>query len=327
MPRSASSPMSPEPSAMLTLPFGAIGLSGGWLTADMCYMPGSEVRWLLGIVTPLSAATLGAFLSARIGGRSGEALRLGAQADERIRSWSRQDPLVAGLLVLGAIVLAGMANGALIGMMLLPPVGAILGAICGAIWALPFIPALGLVLRAASRVGRARAGSIVAASDRRAVWTATATVIAVAGLAGRASYPHTVAPDLILAAAGISCVVLAAMFVADAAALTRVLKMPPAELAAEEAGAAMGLTAEELAARGSADHGAGRRHAREIDLGLGDELRVEVVSPTHAYRGVQQIARMVRGDRERAAAALRAGMIRAGMALAASAALWGLRWE
>jgi hypothetical protein len=316
--------MSDDSPAKLALPFGAIGFVGGWLTADMFGLRGDEIRWLLGIVTPISAAVLGACLTARIGGGRGEAARFSAEAGGRAGSWTRQPPLVASLLVLGAIVLAGIANGATIGMVLLPPVGAIVGAIYGAMCALPFIPALGLVLLAANRVGRARAGSIVAASDRRAVWTATATAIAVAGLAGRALFSRTVAPDLVLVAAGISCAVLAAMFVADGVALTRVRTMPPAELAADEVGAPLGLTAEELAARGSAGLDAGRRE--EIDLGLGDEVRVEVVTPTHAYRGVQRIARVVRGDREGAAAALRAGMMRAGVALAASAVLWGLRW-
>ncbi len=224
---------------------------------------------------------------------------------------------MVGMLALWAIVVAGVVNGMTIGLVA-GPAGMIVGAAFGAVFALPFVPALAVVLIAANRVGRARAGSVVALSDRRAVWAATAAVIAVALQLG-SGLPGEAAPDLERLVAAMGFAVVAGLCMVDAVVMARVLKLPRersgagdevAERIAAEIEATGAMAAGEDGERAERCAGRGKGTGERIDLGLGDEVQVEVVRPTHAYRGAQQIARVVRGDRERAAAALRAGLMR-----------------
>ncbi|WP_437899200.1 hypothetical protein [Sorangium sp. So ce124] len=334
--------MSPDAPVSLVLPCGAIGLVGGWLTADVLEMDELVPRFLLAGVTPIVAALLGHYLTPRIGGVRGDgAMALGAgeaPVDGALwvdapGKWTRRGPFMAGMLALWAIVVAGVVNGMTIGLVA-GPAGMIIGAAFGAVFALPFVPALAVVLSAANRVGRARAGSIVALSDRRAVWAATAAVTAVALQLG-SGLPGAAAPDLERLVAAMGFAVVAGLCMVDAVAMARVLKLPrersgagdevAERIAAEiEAGA---TEAGEDGGAGSAARAGGKGMGERIDLGLGDEVQVEVVKPTHAYRGAQQIARVVRGDRERAVAALRAGLMRGATALAIGAALWGEVWR
>jgi len=66
--------------------------------------------------------------------------------------------------------------------------------------------------------------------------------------------------------------------------------------------------------------------AEVVDLGLGDEVWVDAAPAAHAYRGARRVRRVVRGSRERAAAALRGAMAWAALALAAGAVLWARPW-
>ena len=149
----------------LAAPFGAIGLAGGWMTADFfragTFGIDAGFRPLLVVLTPMVAASLGLVVTGR-----GE------------DSWARAASLVAG-----TVVAAGTFCGALVGFMLWPPQGLIEGAGNGLLCALAFLPAFWMVLAAARAVGRARPGSLVDASDRRGVWLATATAIALGDLA------------------------------------------------------------------------------------------------------------------------------------------------
>ncbi|WP_437993240.1 hypothetical protein [Sorangium sp. So ce145] len=334
--------MSPDAPVPLVFPCGAIGLVGGWITADVLEMDELVPRFLLAGVTPIVAALLGHYLTSRIGGVWGDgSMAFGAgdaPADglpwvDAPGKWTRRGPFVAGVLALWAIVVAGVVNGMTIGLVA-GPAGMIVGAAFGAVFALPFVPALAVVLIAANRVGRARAGSIVARSDRRAVWAATAAVIAVALQLG-SGLPEAAAPDLGRLVAAMGFAVVAGLCALDALEIARVLKLPrersgagdevAERIAAEiEAGAA---GAEDDGGAGSAARAGGKGTGERIDLGLGDEVHVEVVRPTHAYRGAQQIARVVRGNRERTVAALRAGLMRGAGALVVGAALWGEVWK
>ncbi|KYF87815.1 hypothetical protein BE20_25050 [Sorangium cellulosum] len=308
----------------LVLPFGAMGLVGGWLTADSFHLPDRSVHYLLAGVTPVVAGLLGHYMTSRIGGvGSAGAAAPGAVAGWADRPggasgpgrWTRRGPIVASLLSLWAIVVAGVVNGMSVGLVL-GPAGMLVGAPFGAVFSLPFVPALAVVLLAANRVGRARAGSVVAQADRRAVWSATAAVIAAAALAAPALFGRPAVPEVGRAVAAVGLGVVGALFVVDAVALAKVLTLPlpPRLIGAEEA--------REGGAGITGIMGTGER----VDLGFGDEVRVEVVQPTHAYRGAPQIARVVRGNRERAVGALRAGLARGGIALAIGAALWGGPW-
>ncbi|MGK3991553.1 hypothetical protein WME99_51365 [Sorangium sp. So ce136] len=348
MPRSTSESMSPDAPVSLVVPFGAIGLVGGWLTADSFHLADEAPRYLLAGVTPVVAALLGSYLTRRIGGvgagsapvmsSAGAGRGDGAAWMDGPGRWTRQGPIAASLLALWAIGVAGVVNGMTIGL-LLGPAGMIIGAAFGAVFSLPFVPALAAVLLAANRVGRARAGSIVAAADRRAVWAATSMVIALAVLTARALFGAPLAPELGRAVAAMGLATVGVLFVVDAVALARVLTLSRGPMAAGEGGEAGELEVEaeardETGELGEGETGRGRSAARggrgmgeRIDLGLGEEVQVEVVRPTHAYRGTRQIARVVRGNRERAAAVLRAALARGGIALAIGAALWGEPWK
>ncbi|MGK3965278.1 hypothetical protein WMF38_14005 [Sorangium sp. So ce118] len=348
MPRSTSESMSPDAPVSLVVPFGAIGLVGGWLTADSFHLADEAPRYLLAGVTPVVAALLGSYLTGRIGGvgagsaaatsSAGAGWGDGAAWMDGPGRWTRRGPIAASLLALWAIGVAGVVNGMTIGL-LLGPAGMIIGAAFGAVCALPFVPALAAVLLAANRVGRARAGSIVARADRRAVWAATSMVIALAVLTARALFGAPLAPELGRAVAAMGLATVGALFVVDAVALARVLTLPRGPLAAGEGDEAGELEVEaeardEAGELGEGGTGGGRSAARggrgmgeRIDLGVGEEVQVEVVRPTHAYRGTRQIARVVQGNRERAAAVLRAALARGGIALAVGAALWGEPWK
>ncbi|WP_437838091.1 hypothetical protein [Sorangium sp. So ce1153] len=349
MPRSTSESMSPDAPVSLVVPFGAIGLVGGWLTADSFHIADNAPRYLLAAVTPVVAALLGSYLTRRIGGvgagsaavtsSAGAGWGDGAAWMDGPGRWTRRGPLMASLLALWAIGVAGVVNGMTIGLVL-GPAGMIIGAAFGAVFSLPFVPALAAVLLAANRVGRARAGSIVAGADRRAVWAATSMVIALAVLMARAVFGAPLAPELGRAVAAMGLAAVGALFVVDAVALARVLTLPRGPMAAGEGGdfageveveekgeaGEPGEPGEEQAARGRSAARGGRGMGERIDLGLGDEVQVEVVRPNHAYRGTRQIARVVRGNRERAVAVLRAALARGGIALAIGAALWGEPW-
>ncbi|KYF78566.1 hypothetical protein BE17_36380 [Sorangium cellulosum] len=333
----------------LVVPFGAIGLVGGWLTADSFHLADEAPRYLLAAVTPVVAALLGSYMTRRIGGVGAGSAPVTPSAGARWGDgaawmdgpgrWTRRGPLMASLLALWAIGVAGVVNGMTIGL-LLGPAGMIIGAAFGAVFSLPFVPALAAVLLAANRVGRARAGSIVAGADRRAVWAATSMVIALAVLTGRALFGAPLAPELGRAVAAMGLATVGALFVVDAVALARVLTLPrgPMEAGAgddvageivEEKGEARepGEPGEGQAAGGRSAARGGRGMGERIDLGLGEEVQIEVVRPTHAYRGTRQIARMVRGNRERAVTVLRAALARGGIALAIGAALWREPWK
>ncbi|WP_437512327.1 hypothetical protein [Sorangium sp. So ce1099] len=348
MPRSTSESMSPDAPVSLVVPFGAVGLVGGWLTADSLYLADDAPRYLLAGVTPVVAALLGSYLTRRIGGvgaasaaatsSAGAGWGDGAAWMDGPGRWTRRGPIAASLLALWAIGVAGVVNGMTIGL-LLGPAGMIIGAAFGAVFSVPFVPALAAVLLAANRVGRARAGSIVARADRRAVWAATSMVIALGVLTARALFGAPLAPDLGRAVAAMGLATAGALFVVDAVALARVLTLPRGPIAAgegEEAGELeveveardeAGELGEGETGRGRSAARGGRRMGERIDLGVGEEVQVEVVRPTHAYRGTRQIARVVRGNRERAAAVLRAALARGGIALAVGAALWGEPWK
>ncbi|WP_437817461.1 hypothetical protein [Sorangium sp. So ce1078] len=322
--------MSPDAPVSLVLPFGAIGLVGGWLTADSFHLPDRSFHCLLAGVTPVVAGLLGHYLTGRIGGVGSDgaaASSAGAGWADGPGRWTRRGPIAASLLVLWAIVVAGVVNGMTVGLVL-GPAGMIIGAPFGAVFSLPFVPALAAVLLAANRVGRARAGSIVARADRRAVWSATAAVIAAAALMAPALFGKPAMPEVGRVVAALGIAVVGAVFMVDAVALAKMLALPRREMGA---GAMMEEMVEGEGEDGGARSGArgggrGAGMGETIDLGLGDDVQVEVVRPTHAYRGAPQIARVVRGSRERAAGALRAGLARGGIALAVGAALWGGPW-
>jgi hypothetical protein len=289
-PEPAAAP--PEPSAgapPLLGPFSLIGVAGGWLTADAFRLGDAGdrgLRWLLTLITPMTAAVLAAWLGGRAGRR----------------------PLAFGLSIAGGTMVAGALNGAVIGFAVAAPFGAAFGLVPGLLCALPFVPALLLVSFAARLVARARRGTVVHGADRRGPWVASFAAIAVASLVAipfAQRYPASLVPALAAFCATTLTVWLAGAFALDVVAWARVARL---------AGAAVRLR--------PAGPGAIRppRGARVVDLGLGDELAEEVIAPAAAYRGVERVVLTVRGAPTRARSALGWAVARSALAVAVSAA-------
>jgi hypothetical protein len=138
----------------LWLPFGALGVAGGWLTARTIGPGDAPVQAMLITFTPISCMLLGGFLQRRLS-----------------RFWFP--------IAFVSTVVAGVFNGAMIGMCLGGPVGIPFGGMFGAMYALPFLPATLAVSLAARRV-RAAEHTPVGRAQRRGVWAAVAFSVAAA---------------------------------------------------------------------------------------------------------------------------------------------------
>ena len=273
-------------------PFFAVGLVGGWLTAEVHQLGDAPaevaIRGLLTVVTPVVAAFLG--------------VRLSHEAPRSLVSSA------LGLCV--ATVLAGVVNGVIVGFFAAPPWGALIGAPWGFICSLPFVPVLAAIAIAARSVGRARFGSIVDRSDRRAVWTAACAAISVATLA---AVPHRSGgvPELVALLASAILMVLVAMDLVALQKLSRPVRLQGA-----------------LRRRGPLQQDELDRHV-VLDCGIGDAAYEEVAPAGTPYRSAEQVIRVHRGSRRLARAAMQAaalrGAISLGLATAATAAHLVLR--
>ncbi len=114
-----------------------------------------------------------------------------AVAGEVLRRWRRlHDPTLAReALVLWVAVISGLAGGAsggVVGLVTWGEAGFLRFAVGGAAVALAFVPSCLVVFDAVRRAGRARHGSLVAATNRR---TVTSTVFAGVAFAGATQVP------------------------------------------------------------------------------------------------------------------------------------------
>lgn len=137
----------------LALSFAGVGLAGGGLFGAT-WIPDGDANWLsvlLPIVTPITAGLLGLWLAPRLG-------------------WGMER--LVPRVVLGVAV-AGMLNGVFAGLPVLP-INLLLGPVMGLFCAIPFLPPLALVVAFARRATRARAGSVLAAARRRALYLVAA---------------------------------------------------------------------------------------------------------------------------------------------------------
>jgi hypothetical protein len=265
-------------------PFFAIGLAGGWLTAEVHQLGEAPaevaIRGLLTVVTPVVAAFLGA--------------RMSIEAPPR-------GPLTSAMTLCVATVLAGVVNGMIVGFFAAPPWGALIGAPWGFICALPFVPVLAAIMAAARNVGRARPESVVDRSDRRAIWTATSVSVALATLVAA---PHGSGGVPLLLAFSASCA-LVGLLSLDLLSLEKLSR--PLRLQGT------------LRTRGPiAEHELDR--VPVIDNGLGDVAYEELAPASSAYRSADQVLRIHRGSRQRARAALRSASLRGALALALATA-------
>lgn len=294
--------LDPPPSPMpgLALPFAVAGAAAGWLSAGFIANP--IVIWgESGLQAP--AAACGAFVFALMG--------------SAIRRWCRPaNPFapmdVSKVKLLLAVMAGGVATGGLTAALMVHYGGALReGLWLGLLFSIPFAPICGFVLDAARRAERARLGSLVAAADRREVWTillaciSVATLIAVpdwsAFAKGQGPAPF-VAVGMGLAAG----VASAALFAADRRATKA--------LAAATVGMETPSEPGELSLSTATD-------VPKVDLGLGDELFAKLSRSAAAYRTRDKAVAIVVGSPDQALAALRRAsrMNMLGIALATAA--------
>jgi hypothetical protein len=265
--------------ASLALPFAALGLAGGTLSAhvtvglDHLHSHGDGfIGALLMVLTPLTCAFLGEYLRGRV-----------------------KRAFVARTLL--ATVLAGALNGVGIGLFVGAGAGVLVGASCGFFFSLPFVPATLLIVGAGRSVGRAGVGSLVDTADRRGVWAATFAAIALGALV--ATFQRGGPPPLFLtsvALAGLLAIslldVIAAHRLRRLAALTEGMRLRqhvPMEITAG---------------------------AQAFDLGVGDEAWDEVARSPTPYREADRLVRVVHGNPAQARAAVGGALRRDGIAMA-----------
>lgn len=183
--------------------------------------------------------------------------------------------------------------------------------------AIALMPVLGASLAATRRVGRARRGSLVDASDRRAVLLPAAAAAALSPLvnvvlgdwAGESARCMPFAVSRVLAALGV--VALAALLLADLVALARAKRAAARAARMQRRGAdTPGLVGTPLL----------------LDFGLGGGVAVDPLPPA-GYRERDAFQRAIVGDPALARAALRrAVMLGAAVLIASAACLLGV-WE
>jgi hypothetical protein len=288
----------------LAPPFAIVGAAAGWLSAGLIQhpiisVPDSGLRLIAAGVAAGFAAAAGALIRRFcVGPRYGwEVDAPDPDARPRSDSWARH-----GL----ALLVAGAATGALV-CAVREPESTHFGALWGVALTVPFLPVCAAVLSAARRAQRARLGSIVAASDRRAVWGILATALLVATLEalpdwhapkdGRFFGP---VPAAALVALSVACI--AAVLGADIAAWRRAKRAMVPGLARREAS--------DLALEDAS--------VPRVDLGLGADLLAHQKLAGAVYRGRERALALVQGDPEQAFSALRRAIRRgaAGLAVA-----------
>jgi hypothetical protein len=175
----------------------------------------------------------------------------------------------------------------------------------GALCAGAFVPVCLAVIAAGRRAQRARLGSIVAGSDRRAVWGILATLLAVMTVEAAPDWPAYAAGDgpcpcAVLAMISAAAVCIAAILGADVRAL----------------GAARHLVARGLAARDGAEAEPNDAAAPRFDLGLGNDLSAQTTRGATAYRHRETTLALVRGTPDLAIRALSRAVRRGAFGLA-----------
>ncbi len=280
----------------LTLPFMLVGMSAGWLCVGFLshptvdYLP-DRPQAFAAAIAGLAGAIVGALVTRSCRPREADAWR------------SRMSPSARMVLT---VPIAGAVSGAIVGLDIWPRAqAAVAGALTGAGCAVVFLPICAVVLAAARRAARARLGTIVAATDHRAVWRTLAGCVALASLLA--------APDWSAAANGVerapavgggvalaAALIVAACLLADVAAVLRVAGL-----------VARGASMEER--QGLADTEAA---VPRVDLGLGDDVRAEVARGAAAYRATDRAVTLLVGSLEEAVAAVRGARRRSAMVLA-----------
>jgi len=276
----------------LAYPFAIVGFAAGWLSAGFLANPA------VGVSTRGSAALAAGIAAVAAAGIGAMLTRLCVRRPDLPMGWPLALCVITGGAFTGGVVGAAEA-GVLRGL----PAGVLNGLLC----ALAFVPVCALVLAAARRAVRARLGSIVAESDRLAVWGILAATLAVATLAALPDWPaariERGAPPITAVAMAVgAAVLLAAILVVDGIALVRVARLDRLPLEPREPGedAADGVPA--------------------VDLGLGDAVSAQLAPRAGAaYRSRERAVALLLGSAGEARAALRRAVARSAAGLVLSA--------
>jgi len=225
-----------------------------------------------------------------------------AAAGEVLRRWRRlHDPTLAreALVLWVAIIsgLAGAASGGVVGFVTWGADGFVRFALGGAAVALAFVPSCVVVFDAARRAGRARHGSLVAATDGR---TVTSTVFAGVAFAGATQVPAVLSANTStalppLAQVGLSLVAC----LGSTIAIVLLQRRDRGDRAALEAHAAE-MNWLERAPEGELDV-ASPAAQEPVDLGLGADRWARTTDATYRSSGRPDV--VLRGSVERAIAA------------------------
>ena len=291
----------------LAFPFAIVGASAGWLSARLLANPlinmmrGGKPE-LAAICATVFAAATGALLTRLCVGR--RYLYEIEAPDPESRPSTDAWPLHVGV-----VLAAGAATGATFITLCDGYGGPPLGALGGLLCALAFVPVCLTVIRFARRAQRARLGSLVAGSDRRAVWGILALTLALATVEAILDWPaaeRTGAPTpalyLVMAAGLVTLAILAF----DLVALRR---------------ARRALTPG-LEQRSPGELDPGEAAVPRLDLGLGEELLARFTRSAAAYRGRDRTTALVKGSPEQTLLALHRAALRGAIGLAAIIAVF-----
>jgi hypothetical protein len=281
----------------LALPFAVVGAAAGWLSAGITDNP------LVGYVVSRPVAALCATAIAALTGALLKPLCVGkrlwyemGERDPESRPWTDAWPLQTGI-----VVAAGALTGALVGVLCHEPSPGQF-AVGGALCAVAFLPVCLAVVAVGRRAQRARLGSVVAGSDRRAVWGILAVLLAVMTLEALPDWPawragEGIPPWVVPAALAAALAVTQGILVADRRALAH---------AQEEI--------EAMPSEHGPDEDPGDERLPRLDLGIGDELRARVGGA--AYRETQRTLALVKGTPGLSLGALQRAVLRGKVGLA-----------
>lgn len=297
----------------LAIPFAITGAAAGWLSAGLVLhavrSPANvDFRLFVTLFAGMAGLWTGILLRRWALGKR-EWWQIDApdpDARPPSDSWPRH---------IAAILLAGASVGAIVGAVYASSqtgLAIVACALVGALCAVPFVPVLAAVLAFARRAQRARMGSIVAGSDRRAVWGVLSIALLLATLealpdACLRGLPAEVLPPIGPALVAACAAVLAVVLVADRVAYRRARRALAENLALRESGSESG----------SLEIGGGA--PRRLDLGLGDDVRAQIRHDGAPYRSRERVLRVVTGDAGQALSALRAALRRGALGLAVAA--------
>lgn len=294
----------------LALPLALVGGAAGWLSAAFLsnpliqLLPSGLSSVSAGLAAGFAAVT-GALLTRWCAGRRYAYQLEAPDPAARLETdrWARH---------VAAVLVAGAATGATLPALHQDYGDMPLCALSGALCAAAFLPVCVAVIRAARRAQRARLGSVVAGSDRRAVWGLLAATLSVATLGGILGWPAAAAgyvtdPTPPLRMVQAAALLTLALLAADARALRQTRRA-----------LAPGLEPQNAAELGADDAALPR-----LDLGLGEELLARLSRGASAYRARDRMVALVQGHPGQAETALRRAVRRGVVSVVVIGAIHG----